>query len=99
MELIEVINSSLVIFFSFISVTAVFSYVTYKIKDKSRLKSKAYKPQLNESPVEGIYPRILAAENNYKTPAEPVKVKRFNIFSLYSPNLTEKMHKLRLSSK
>jgi hypothetical protein len=103
MELIEVINSSLVIFFSFVSVTAVFSYVSYKIKEKSRGKaSKGANLRIEETPPTGIYPRMFSVNTNYKVPVaiqESVKMRRFSIFRSYSFNRREKMHKLRLSAK
>jgi hypothetical protein len=103
MELIEVINSSLIIFFSFVSVTAVFSYVTFKLKEKSRVRSsRRINLQVQEAPESGIYPRMFSVSTNYKVPGilnESVKTRKFNIIKYYSFNLSEKMHKLRLSLK
>jgi hypothetical protein len=101
MELIDVINSSLIIFFAIVSATATFSYMSYKLKDRTRIKSpRVYGIQSSET-AGGIYPKMLNVNTNYKIPGE-VKEKssgtrRLNIFRFYSFNLNEKMHKLRLS--
>jgi hypothetical protein len=103
MELIEVINSSLIIFFGFVSVTAVSAYVTYKVKDKARIRSvKPGDLQVERTSVYGIYPKMFSVNSNYTLPAQenhPVKTETFNIFKLYSFNLSEKMNKLRFSAK
>jgi hypothetical protein len=101
MELIDVIKSSLIIFFSFLSVTAVFSYISFRIKDKTREKPvRNIRAQTETLPVSGIYPRMFAVGDLYKIPgkiSEKSSSGRFNIFKYYSFNLSEKMHKLRLS--
>ena len=103
MELIEVINSSLIIFFSFVSVTAVFSYVTFKFKEKSRVRSsRRINLEVQEAPESGVYPRMFSVSTNYKVPNQvndSIKVRKFNILRYYSFNVSEKMHKLRLSLK
>jgi len=103
MELIEVINSSLIIFFVSLSVTTGFSYISYKIKDRNRLRpNRNVKSQTETFPVAGIYPKMINVNTNYRIPGE-MKLKnstrKNNIFHLYSFNLSEKMHKLRLTSK
>ncbi|RPI65721.1 MAG: hypothetical protein EHM47_18295 [Ignavibacteriales bacterium] len=102
MELIDVIKSSLIIFFSFVSVTAAFSYISYKVKDRTRDKiGRNCSEQTENSPIQGVYPRMIPVTDSYKVPGE-IKEKfthrRLNIFRNYSFNLSEKMHKLKLSS-
>jgi hypothetical protein len=102
MELIEVIKSSLLIFFSLISITGLLSYITYKIKDKARERSSRHLTiQVEETPVSGIYPRMLSVNYYYKIPGKTEESlnPRRNVFSFYSFNLSDAMHKLRLLSK
>ncbi len=100
MELIEVINSSLIIFFSVISITAVSSYISYKVKDRVREKSTRNSIiQTENTPIQGVYPRMFLVSNTYKMQDEIEEQKRLNIFSYYSLSLNEKLHKLTPLSK
>lgn len=99
MELIEVINSSLIIFFSFVSVTATFSYISYKLKDRSNLREKT--AQTESVPATGIYPRMMSVNTTYKIPGqtqEHIMPRRINLFRRYSFNLNEKLHKVNLTA-
>lgn len=100
MELIDVINSSLIIFFSVISITAVFSYISYKVKDRFKEKiSRNNIIQTESTPIQGVYPRMFLVSNTYRMENEVEEKKRLNIFSYYSLNLNEKLHKLTPLSK
>jgi hypothetical protein len=102
MELIEIVKSSLIIFFSLLSVTAIFSYISFKIKDRSRINiRRTISEQVENSPVAGVYPRILTANYEYKISErinDRVSPPRKNIFRYYSFKAGDKMHKLKLTT-
>lgn len=101
MELIEVINSSLIIFFSIVSITAAFSYITYKVKDRTKGKEeKNITVQVENTPVSGVYPRMLVVSDSYKLPGEikeSIRDRRLYLFGYDSLNIKEKMNELSLT--